>query len=340
MQALTFTAIHKNELLEVPLPRIERPDGVLLKVSSVGICGSDLHGYTGDSGRRNPPLIMGHEATGEVIDIGPDVKDLSVGSRVAIQPVEFCDVCVQCLAGRRSLCESRRVMGMSAPGAYAEYVTWPAANLFVLPESLSLEHGALAEPLAVATHAVGLAHIRPYDTAFVVGAGPIGLLTVAVLKLTGVRDIAVSDKSQSRLEIARAVGATVTVNPATQDLRAVVDEFTGGSGVDIAFEAVGLTATAQQTLDVTRNKGVVVWIGNNQRMIEIDMQAIVTRELTVLGSYGMSNAEFRRSLRMLAQGDVSAERLINRRATLREGPHLFDELLEEPQTIKCVINLN
>ncbi|HXV43028.1 MAG TPA: galactitol-1-phosphate 5-dehydrogenase [Anaerolineae bacterium] len=338
MQALMFTAIKEQKLVDVPIPSIDRPDGVLLKVKSVGVCGSDLHGYTGQSGRRVPPLIMGHEVTGEVIAVGEAVENLSLGSRVAVQPVEFCGVCPQCLAGRRSICENRRLMGMNAPGAYAEYVTWPATNLFQLPDSLSYEDGALAEPLSVAVHAVGLAHIRPYDTALIVGAGPIGLLTLAVLKLTGVNQIAVSDTSDARLELARSIGAQITINPTRQNPRQVVNDFTGGSGVDLAFEAVGLSATSQQTLEVTRNKGTVIWIGNNQRMIEIDMQAIVTRELTVIGSYGMTDEEFQRSLRLLADGRIPTDRLINRRATLSEGPELFDQLLASPDTIKCIIN--
>lgn len=340
MQALMFTAIKEQQLVEIPIPSLDRPDEVLLKVKAVGVCGSDLHGYTGHSGRRVPPLIMGHEVTAEVVAVGEAVNNLPLGSRVAIQPVEFCGRCSQCLAGRRNVCQNRRVMGMSAPGAYAEYVAWPAANLFGLPDTLSYEAGALAEPLAIAVHAVGLAHFRPYDSVCVVGAGPIGLLVLAVLKLSGVNLIVVSDTSDSRLALARALGAQVTINPRRQSPRQVIDEFTQGRGVDVAFEAVGLSATAQQTLEVTRNEGAVIWIGNNQRMIEIDMQAIVTRELKVLGSYGMSDEDFARSLRMLADGQIPVDQLITRRTTLSEGPQLFDQLLASPETIKCIIHFD
>lgn len=338
MQALMFTAIKEQQLVDVPIPAIERPDDVLLKVKSVGVCGSDLHGYTGQSGRRKPPLIMGHEVTAEVVATGDAVDNLPLGSRVAIQPVSFCGRCAQCLAGRRSICENRKLMGMNAPGAYAPYVTWMASNLYPLPDRLSYEDGAMTEPLSIAVHAVSLAPIRPYDTAFIAGAGPIGLLTLAVLRQTAVQQIAVSDVSDARLELAQAIGADIVINPTRQKARQVVDEFTNGSGVDIAFEAVGISATSQQTLEVTRNKGVVIWIGNNQRMIEIDMQAIVTRELSVIGSYGMTDEEFQRSLRMLADGVIPTDKLINRRATLEEGPQLFDELLASPETIKCMIN--
>jgi L-iditol 2-dehydrogenase len=340
MQALMMTAIKKHELVEVPIPTIEKPDDVLLKVKSVGVCGSDLHGYTGHTGRRIPPLIMGHELTAEVVEVGDGVTNMPVGTLVAVEPVWFCGNCGQCMAGNRSICENRLIMGMSTPGAYAEYVKWSASGLHRLPDGLSTEHGALAEPLSIAVHAVGLAHIRPYDSAFIVGAGPIGLLTLAALRQTAVGQIIVSDTSDTRLEFARDMGADVTVNPARENVRAVVDAHTDGGGVDVSFEAVGYSATAQQTIEVTRNKGTVIWVGNSQLMIEIDMQAVVTRELKVLGSYGMTNAEFKRCLHMLADGQIPSDQLINRRVTLDAGPTLFDELLAAPEIIKCMINFS
>lgn len=334
MQALLFTAINEQKLVETPIPTIERPDEVLLKVKSAGVCGSDLHGYTGQSGRRKPPLIMGHEATAEVVAAGQAVKDLPAGTRVAIQPLEIGGPYLAQL-GRQ-----RRLMGMDAPGAYAEYVVWPAGNLYPIPDSLSYEDGALTEPLSVTLHAVSLAPIKPYDTAFIAGAGPIGLLALSILRRTAVSRIAVSDVSDSRLEYAQSLGADIVINPTRQNPRAVVNEFTGGQGVDIAFEAVGISPTCQQTLEVTRDGGTIIWIGNNQRMVEIDMQAIVTRELKVLGSYGMTVADFQRSLKMLSDGVIPTKQLINRRASLAEGPTLFDELLASPETIKCMINFS
>jgi L-iditol 2-dehydrogenase len=338
MQALMMTAIKKLELLDVPMPAPQRPDDVLIRVKSVGVCGSDLHGYTGHTGRRIPPLIMGHEIAGEVAAFGDAVQGFTIGERIATLTIASCGKCPQCLAGRHAICENRRILGMNAPGAYAEYFVWPAASVVKLPANLSYEHAALAEPLSIAVHAVGLAHIRPYDTAYIVGAGPIGLLILSVLRHTGVGCIAVSDTSDARLELAHAIGADVTINPTRDNPRAVVNTFTNGSGVDLSFEAVGISATAQQTIDVTRNKGTVIWVGNNQRKIEVDMQAIVTRELAVIGSYGMTGEEFQRCLDMLAAGRIPSEQLINRRATLSEGPTLFDELLASPETIKCVIN--
>ena len=331
MQALMLTAIGKLELVDVAIPTIEHPDEVLLKVHAAGVCGSDLHGYTGQSGRREPPLIMGHEATGEVVAVGDEVEGLPVGTRVAIHPVDD--------SGRPNGQGARRLMGKDAPGAYAPYVVWPAANLFPLPDTLPSEVGALAEPLSVALHAVGRLAIRPSDSALVVGAGPIGLLVTSVLKQMGVAPVIVSDLSDERLEVARAVGADETVHPSRQNLRARVEERTQGRGVDLAVEAVGVSATVQQTVQAVRDGGQVLWIGNNQRVVEVDMQRVVTGELTVKGSYGMSDEDFVRAIRLLDDGRIPAAQLINRRASLAQGPALFDELLGSPGTIKCVFDL-
>jgi L-iditol 2-dehydrogenase len=338
MKALMFTDIKQLQLQDIPRPEIEAPDDVIVKVKSVGICGSDLHGYTGQSGRRTPPLIMGHEFTGDVEAVG-SANGVTPGQRVAIQPLVVCYHCDQCLAGQQNLCEKRSLIGMHRPGAYAEYVRVPASNLYTIPEQLPYEVGAMAEPLSVAVHAVSLVNVRPYDTALIIGAGTIGLLTLVVLRQTGVRQIIVSDLSDVRLSVARILGADITINTRTQNLKDAVLQQTS-TGVDLVFEAVGLSATAQQTLDAVRTQGTVVWIGNNQKLVEIDMQSVVTREISVLGSYGMNQRDFKRSLAMLADGVVPTEQIITRRAFLSEGPQLFDELLADESTIKCMIDFN
>ncbi len=331
MAALVFTEIGKLELLELPLPELVRPDDVLVEVKAAGVCGSDLHGYTGASGRRTPPLIMGHEATGRVVAFGNGVTEIDVGARVALMPLE--------LRGGK-----RRLLGMDAPGAYAAYVVWPADRLFALPDTLSYDAGAFAEPLAVALHALGVSRRLTPDckTAFVAGAGTIGLLIAAVLLASGV-EVVVSDVSDARLAVAQAIGVGAggaeggVVNPARDEVRARVHALTGGRGVDVSFEAVGISATVGQSLEVVRDGGTVVWVGNNQRFIEVDMQAVVTRELNVLGSYGLSDDNFSEALRWLAAGRIPTEMLTSRRVPLTGSAGLFDELLASPETIKCLI---
>jgi L-iditol 2-dehydrogenase len=206
-----------------------------------------------------------------------------------------------------------------------------------MPAALAYDAGALTEPTAVAVHAVGITQIRPYDSVLVIGAGAIGLLTMQVLLLSGARQVVVSDVSDARLAIAKRMGAVEVVNPSKTDFTAFVRSFTAGQGFDTTFEAVGITATVAQSVAAVKDGGKVVWIGNNQRMVEVDMQAIVTRELSVLGTYGMNERDFGRALQMLADGKIDVPALVTRRASLTEGPTLFDELLSDPETIKCVI---
>ncbi len=337
MRALLLDAERHLALVDTPIPALEHADDVLVRVRAVGVCGSDLHGYLGHTGRRVPPLVMGHEATGEVVATGPGVRRLRPGDRVATNTVAACGQCRPCRAGERSLCEHRRILGMDAPGAYAEYVVWPEGSLPVLPDGLSYEAGALAEPLAVALHAVNLAALTPGDVVFIAGGGPIGVLVHLLARIAGAGRIIVSELHAERRASARAFGADVVVDPAREDPVAAVRAATGGSGADVAIEAVGAGVTARHSIDAVRNSGTVVWLGNSERRIEIDMQAVVTRELAVRGSYGMTGQEFERALALLASGRLPVGDIVNRYASLEDGPGLFEELLASAAIIKCVI---
>lgn len=327
MQALVMTDFGRLELQTLPVPELKRPDDVLIEIRAAGVCGSDLHGYTGATGRRTPPLVMGHEATGRVSRVGEGVTDVKPGDRVALMPL--------LIEGGR-----RRLLGMDAPGAYATHVIWPAGRLFRLSEGLSYDVGAFAEPLAVALHALGVSRkLAPaYETAFVAGAGTIGLLIASVLLGSGVGTVVVSDVSDARLGVARALGVTRAVNPSQEDGLGAVHELTDGAGADVSFEAVGITPTVAQSVAFTKNGGVVVWVGNNRRVVEVDMQAVVTRELSVLGSYGLTDEDFREALGWLGAGRIDTETLTSRRAPLQGSEGLFDELLGSPETIKCLID--
>src|SRR5690606_2257243 len=332
MQALMFTDFNRLELQTVPAPRPERPDDVLVRVHAASVCGSDLHGYTGKTGRRKPPLIMGHEVAGEVVAVGEAVTHVQPGDRVALHPLIYRP---DPATGR----VVRQMIGMNLPGAYAEYTVVPESNVYPIPDALPYTVAALTEPTAVAVHAVGLAPIRPYDRVLVIGAGTIGLLAMQVLRMAGAREVIVSDVSEARLAVARQMGALHTVNPSAQDFAGAVRDLTDAQGFDLTFEAVGISATVAQSVAAVRDGGTVVWIGNSQKIVEVDMQAIVTRELQVIGSYGMNERDFARALAMLSDGRIDVAPLITRRAALAEGPGLFDELLRDEAVIKCVIEI-
>lgn len=325
MRALVYEGPWQMPLREVPAP--EPGEGeVIVAVKATGVCGSDVHGFTGSTGRRIPPMVMGHEFSGVISAVGPGVTGHQVGDRVVVQPIITCGKCVNCLAGMPNICTNRRGLGMmSTNGSNAEYVAVPQQLLYTLPEGVSWEQGALVEPLSVAMHAVNMSPIRLMDTVVILGAGTIGLLTLLACRLKGAGAVIVSDLSPHRLEMARRLGAAAAVNPTQEDLPAIVRRYAGEAGAPVVIEAVGITATARQSLELVRPGGHVTWIGNAAPTIEIGMQQIVTREITVRGVYAF-NVEFGRAIEALATGRVDVSPIIEQIAPLEAGPQIFHDL--------------
>ncbi len=260
MKALLLSEYNRLELVDVPMPR-PGPDDVLVRVEACGICGSDVHGYDGGSGRRIPPIVMGHEAAGTVVtagrDSGAQSPEFHNGQRVTFDSTIYCGECEYCRRGQVNLCNNRQVLGVSTPdfrraGAFAEYVTVPKRLVYAFPDSLSFEHAAMVEPLAVAVHAVDLSDIAAGSTAVVVGAGTIGLLVLQAARLAGCAAVYVVDVDASRLDLAMQLGATETLNAKTTDVVAEIKRLTDGAGVDVALEAVGSTATIRTAVESVR----------------------------------------------------------------------------------------
>jgi L-iditol 2-dehydrogenase len=313
------------------MPLEERPDPVagsgevVVAVRASGICGSDVHGFVGATGRRRIGVVMGHEATGQVIEIGPDVARARVGDRVVLRSILPCGVCDRCRHGQPNICVDRRGLGMHLEGANAERVVVPEALLVPLPESLGYEEGSLVEPLAVAMHAVSITPFGRHDDVVIVGAGPIGLLTLLAARRRGARTIIVTDRDAHRLDVARRLGADVAINVAEIDAVAAVMDATNGRGADAVLEAVGIGPTVAQSLAVARPGGQVTWVGNSAPEVPLPMQELVTRELTVRGAYGYVD-EFVGAVEALAEGQIDASSIIERVAPLADGEALFKEL--------------
>jgi L-iditol 2-dehydrogenase len=324
MKALVYEAPWQMPLRQIDLPE-PNPEDVVISVRAVGICGSDVHGFMGTTGRRKPPIVMGHEFSGMITAAGNQVITYKVGDRVVGQPLLPCGTCDNCQAGLWNICVNRSGLGMNLNGAYAEAVRVPQQLLYRLPEALSWEQGAMVEPLAVAMHAVNLTPLKLMATVVIIGAGTIGLLTLLAARLRGAGKIIVTDLSPHRLEMAQRLGAVVTVNVAEQDPIAVVKEQTNGLGADAVIEAVGITATVKQSLAVVRTGGHITWIGNSQPEVELNMQQVVTRELTISGAYGF-NKEFAHSLEAIRSGKIDITPLIEKIAPLDDGPQLFQAL--------------
>jgi L-iditol 2-dehydrogenase len=328
VKALVFEGPWEMPLRERPDPQPSAGE-VVVSVRAAGICGSDVHGYIGSTGRRTPGVVMGHEASGLVALVGDGVTSVRPGDRVALRSVLSCGECDWCRAGRPNICERRRGLGMHLDGAYAECVKVPEALVASLPDALSFEQGALIEPLAVAMHAVNITPVALMDRVAIIGAGTIGLLTLLAVRLRGAGRTAVTDRSAHRLEMARALGADVAVDVGAGDPVAAVREALGGRGADAVFEAVGSSPTVQQSLSVVRAGGHVTWIGNSEPRVELGMQDLVTKEVTLRGAYAYgSDAEFDRAAEALAAGLLDVRPLIERVAGLSEGPGLFREIAE------------
>jgi L-iditol 2-dehydrogenase len=330
MKALLLTAPSKLELVDFAEPA-PAADEVVVRVHACGICGSDIHGWDGSSGRRNPPLIMGHEASGEIVATGPQVKKWRAGDRVTFDSTIYCGTCSFCRASQVNLCESRRVVGVSPVeykqhGAFAERLAIPDRILYRLPDTLPYDQAAMVEPVSIAVHAVQRTKIAPDSTAVVVGSGMIGLLVIQALRWAGAKQIVAIDLADNRLALASRLGATHTINSGRADAAAEISRLTGGRGADTSFEVVGVTPTLNLALAVLKRGGTCVMVGNlSAKTQDFPLQAVVTRELTITGTCG-SAGEYPLCLDLIARGVIDVKPMIETVAPLADGAGWFEKL--------------
>ncbi|MCR5580285.1 MAG: alcohol dehydrogenase catalytic domain-containing protein [Pseudobutyrivibrio sp.] len=338
MKAIVYEG--PNKLNYTDVPDVFPVDGeVKLKIKACGICGSDVAGYQGLTGRRLEPMIMGHEFCGQVVECAKGVKDLKIGDLVAVYPVNFCGECEMCKKGDVHLCLNKRSYGVLAEnGAFAEYLCVPEKCCFKVAPGVSPVIGSLMEPLAVAYRGVGHLGDLKGKSVFLAGTGTIGLLAMVCAKIKGAGKIFVSDMDDDRLQVAKNLGADVIINPGKEDPKEVVLANTGGMGVDCAIEAVGIAPTVQQVMSVLRLNGKAVWIGNNRKMIELNMQEVVTRELSIYGSFLYGYQEFKEVVDLLNQGKLNVDPLISKVVHLDEAITYFEKLKNhEDNLIKVVV---
>ena len=325
MKSLLYTAPWHMEVREVPLPE-PAADEVLVSVKAVGICGSDVHGYTGSTGRRTPPMIMGHEFSGTVAALGRNVKGVEEEDEVIVSPLFPYEGIGQ-----------RQVLGVNTQGAYADVVRVHKSMLYPKPEGMTWHQAAMCEPLSIAMHALSRTPLELMDTVVVVGAGTIGLLAMLCARLGGAGTIVVTDMSEHRLEMARRAGADVTVNVKEEDPVAKVMDMTHQMGADVAIEAVGLSQSVQQAHSMVKVGGHVTWIGNSDLMIDVNMQEVVTREITIAGTYGFAD-EFERVIQSIGAGLIDVAPLIEQVSPLTEGPTIIQGLAKgELDLIKVIL---
>ncbi len=341
MKALSYTGPYKLSVIDVPEPQIDETE-VLIRVKACGICGSDVHGYTGKTGRRIPPLVMGHEASGVIERTGLGVKNnLKVGQRVTFDSTLFCNSCSFCRSGMINHCPNRQVFGVSTRtyrrhGAFAEYIAVPWWVIYPIPDELSFEHAAILEPAAVALHAINRTSIRPEDIVVVIGVGPIGLLTITCAKLKNPRRIIAVDLDSARLRVASRMGAHLVLNPGHDDVPEIIKELTDLAGANVVLEAVGIPDSLNQAIDIVCTNGQVTLIGNVTPRVELSLQEIVTREINIRGTCA-SAGEHRDCINLFASGKINPAPILSKVLPLSEGPKAFKELFEGKSGLLKVI---
>ncbi len=338
MQALVWEGPRQMNMREVATPE-PAIDEVLIRVAYSGICGSELGGYLGHNSLRVPPLIMGHEFSGEIVSLGENAATinlkLATGQQVTVNPLISPPWSKAALRGRHNLTLPRNILGIHRPGSYAEYVTAPASNVYPLPVGMSLEHAALTEPLGCALRAARLSGATATDRVLITGLGPIGLLTLLAVKAMGVQTIIATDTDADRIAIGRHFGVQV-LNPLQDKVVQTVREVTNGDGVDVAIDAVGATATRRECLDAVRGGGKVIFTGLHDEESNIQANLLIRNEINVQGSFAYTPLDFEDAFQWLAEGRIEIDPWLLK-APLSDGGACFERLLSKPGPVAKIL---
>jgi (R,R)-butanediol dehydrogenase / meso-butanediol dehydrogenase / diacetyl reductase len=316
MKAAVFQGVGQVEIAEVPRPELETGE-VLIRVGYCGICGSDLEAY--HVGMYEPGLIIGHEFAGTIAELGPGVTGWQVGDRVTANDAIPCGQCLSCAQGRLTDCENLTMIGVSADGAMAEYCKITARGLHRLPDGVSLRQGALAEPLSVALHGVRQSRLKPGGYALVMGAGPIGLLTLQAALLAGARSVAVTEVDPVRRVLAERLGAALVLDPARENVYVELLRLTGGQLPDVIYICTGAAAAFRDAVSLVRKGGQVYILGVCTEPVEADFMTVTLSNLCLEGSLA-GWAEFPAAIDFIAQRRVNVDALVSHEISLDEVP--------------------
>jgi 2-desacetyl-2-hydroxyethyl bacteriochlorophyllide A dehydrogenase len=337
MKALRYIGPKKLEVQELPTPEPAKGE-VLIRVLACGICGSDVHGYLGLTGRRIEPMTMGHEFCGEVVKADASCSQYKAGDKVIVQPIHFCGECVNCRRGLTMLCLNKRFFGvLTVDGAMAEYVSVPEKLLYPLPDSSSPRIGALVEPYAVAYGSVLKAGDVEGKTVLIIGAGTIGACVLQLIKLKNPGKLIVSDLSDARLNTALELGADAVINPSKQNFMETISQLTDGFMIDTSIECVGVQPSANQSIQCLKVGGTSVWVGMSQKEMTINMQDIVCSARRVIGSFNYTHKEFGQVAEIVTSGKLATDKLITKVVSLEEAVDIFPEIHEHPDDYLKVI---
>ncbi len=326
----------------VPIPSYG-PDQVLVNVKYAGICGSDVHGFLDPNSKgRIPGLIMGHECSGVIAGVGENVEGFKVGDRVAVDPQYRCGHCYYCNHGWYNICAENKIIGSAlrgfVNGCFAEYVPVSFKQVLKLPENLSLKEASMVEPLGNAVHMTHRADIQVGDTVVVIGAGTLGLCMMQAAKVAGAGKIIISDLADFRLEIAKDLGADITVGSG-QDLQEIVLQETNGIGADVVVEAVGVEATYRQSIALVRKRGTIVFFGAVTDHVDIPLMPILHKEINIVGSTGF-DCETQMTIDLMASKRIDVDPIITHVYPLSQAQEAVDMMTAPGNTaIKVVLEI-
>lgn len=334
-----ITGPHRLEIVEQPFPGLPDQKSVLVKVRAVGICGSDVHGYHGSLATFVYPRIFGHEVVGEIVAVGSAVTHLAVGDHAVMDPVRSCGRCRACRKGRQNVCGDLKCLGVHADGGCAEYIVLPSDNAHKIPMDIPWREAVLLEPYTIAAQIISRGEVTADDNVLIMGAGPIGLVTLQAAKRLGAR-VLITDISLNRLRLAAELGADATVNSAAQSLVEEVDRFTDGEGVTVAIDAVGLPELFEQAIEVTGVAAKIVIVGFNPDFAKIAELPITKRELDIRGSRLHAN-KFPEVIQWVANKEVDPAPLISHEFAFLDISNAFSLIEKNPDdTCKIIITFN
>lgn len=338
MKALVMHAYNELTYEDVADPAVQA-DEVLIRIQACSVCGSDVHGFDGSTGRRRPPVIMGHEAAGVIAACGKDVRNFAVGDRVTFDSTVYCNDCAMCREGKVNLCANRQVLGVSCEeynrsGCFAEYVSVPEYVLYLIPDNVTFVEAAMVEPLSVAYHAATRTQIRSGNCVVVVGVGTIGLLTLQVVRSLGASQIIAVDIDDSRLALARENGATCCVNSRDADALEQIRSISGGA--DVAIDATGIESTAELCIKSVKLDGKVILIGNVAPTIRFPLQYVVVHQISLFGSCA-SAGEYPACLELISKGLVNVNSMISKIVPLSEGNEWMQKLYRRKDGLSKIV---
>lgn len=332
MKAVQVPEAHKIKIIEQKNPEIQHDNEVLVKVKRVGICGSDMHIYHGTNPLATLPRVVGHEVTGEVIQIGSSVKSLEIGDHVVVEPINYCGECYACRKGRPNVCKELSVFGVHEDGGMREFIVLPEKQLHVVDKELSWDEAVLAEPYTIGAQAVWRGNVEQGDTVLIQGCGPIGICILKLAKIAGAT-VYMADLNEERLAFAKECGADEIINVGTESVKERILELTSKEGANVVIDAVGLPATAELSIDVVSPAGSVVILGFDERPSAIPQLPITKKEINIVGSRLQTN-QFGKVISFLNSGELKSDGLITHKFSVDEIQEAFAFVENNPDKVR------